>query len=167
MHRQNTFAHVDSLRLAAALRANRSAILASQPYEARSWDKTDTIPCKEHHPPATQLLTDRTSFLMRRAMKNASVSPARTATTAGTIEISVAKLAESDAFEAAAAETPGGTRTGEDFKMADSHAPDPNAAPLRQEIVENFAPVHILIAALLGGTAIIVGLVLGLVLVNN
>jgi hypothetical protein len=49
--------------------------------------------------------------------------------------------------------------------MADT--PDPNAAPMHHDIVERFAPVHVWIAGFLGVTATIVGLVLGLVLVND
>jgi hypothetical protein len=51
--------------------------------------------------------------------------------------------------------------------MADTHAQDPNAAPLRQQVVEDFGPGPLWYAASLGAIAIIVGLVLGLVLVNN
>ena len=44
---------------------------------------------------------------------------------------------------------------------------DPNAAPMHHEVRERFAPVHVVIAATLGLTATVVGVVLGVVLVNN
>lgn len=51
--------------------------------------------------------------------------------------------------------------------MADSHAHDPNAAPMHQEIVENFGAVHMWICALAGSAAIVAGLVFGLLLIND
>jgi hypothetical protein len=49
--------------------------------------------------------------------------------------------------------------------MAD--APDPNAAPMHHEIVERFAGIHVAIALLAGVAATVLGIVLGLVLVND
>lgn len=55
----------------------------------------------------------------------------------------------------------------EGSRMSDSHAQDPDAAPLRQDIIEDFAPIHIWIAGVLGAVALVAGTILGLVLVNN
>ena len=49
--------------------------------------------------------------------------------------------------------------------MAD--ASDPNAAPMHHAIVERFASLHVVIAMFAGFAATAVGIVLGLVLVND
>ncbi|MFN0147150.1 MAG: hypothetical protein ACKVT1_11615 [Dehalococcoidia bacterium] len=49
--------------------------------------------------------------------------------------------------------------------MAD--AVDPDAAPTHHDVRERYSPVHAAIAAALGITATVVGIVLGVVLVNN
>jgi len=51
--------------------------------------------------------------------------------------------------------------------MADSHAPDPNAAPMHHEIKERFTNAQAAIAGILGGVAIIAGIVLGIVLAHD
>lgn len=50
--------------------------------------------------------------------------------------------------------------------MAD-HPIDPNAPPMHHEIVEDFPAVHVWIAGVLGVMATVLGIVLGLVLVND
>lgn len=47
------------------------------------------------------------------------------------------------------------------------HPVDPNAAPLRQDVTADFATVHYIIAGLLGGGAIVLGTIFGLLLVND
>ena len=49
--------------------------------------------------------------------------------------------------------------------MADPVEPD--APPMHHEIVERFAPVHVWIAGILGVSAAALGVVLGLLLVND
>ena len=49
--------------------------------------------------------------------------------------------------------------------MAD--ATDPNAAPMHHEVKDKFPGWQVALAALAGITATVVGLVLGLTLVNN
>jgi hypothetical protein len=49
--------------------------------------------------------------------------------------------------------------------MADTT--DPNAAPMHQEVKENFAPVHVAICLFLGVAATVAGVVLGLTLIND
>ena len=49
--------------------------------------------------------------------------------------------------------------------MAD--APDPNTAPAHLEVRDTFAPIHVAICAVLGVGAAVVGLILGIVLVND
>ena len=44
---------------------------------------------------------------------------------------------------------------------------DPNAAPLRQEVREDFPTVIVAICGFLGVTAVTLGIVLGLVLAND
>ncbi|MCC6382028.1 MAG: hypothetical protein IT304_05930 [Dehalococcoidia bacterium] len=44
---------------------------------------------------------------------------------------------------------------------------DPDAAPMHHEIKERFSTAQVALAGFLGTAAIVVGLVLGLVLVNN
>jgi len=44
---------------------------------------------------------------------------------------------------------------------------DPNAAPTHGEVRENFAPIHVVICGLLGMAAAVVGLILGIILVND
>ena len=53
--------------------------------------------------------------------------------------------------------------------MADSHGEslDPNKAPLHQDIVENFASIHVAIVTGLGLLAAIAGLVCGILIVND
>lgn len=53
--------------------------------------------------------------------------------------------------------------------MADSHhAPeDPNAAPLRQQIVEDFSAIHYVVALVLGLGAIVLGTLFGLLAIND
>lgn len=53
--------------------------------------------------------------------------------------------------------------------MADSQgpAPDPNAAPMHHEIKERFARVDVTICVALGLIAIVVGIVSGMIFVNN
>lgn len=48
-----------------------------------------------------------------------------------------------------------------------AEAEDPNAAPMHHEIVERFAAAQVAVAVGLGAIAIIAGIVLGLVLVND
>ena len=50
--------------------------------------------------------------------------------------------------------------------MADAHS-DPNAAPMHHDIVENYSSVHVAICAFLGTAAIIAGIALGLVFMND
>jgi len=53
--------------------------------------------------------------------------------------------------------------------MADPHATaeDPNAAPMHHEIQARFAAWQVTLAVVLGASAIVTGLVLGIVLANN
>jgi len=53
--------------------------------------------------------------------------------------------------------------------MAEAHDAhhDPNAAPMHHDIVEDFAPVHLTIAVLLGLAASVAGLICGLLLIND
>ncbi len=51
--------------------------------------------------------------------------------------------------------------------MADPHAQDPHAAPMHHEIKERFTSVQVAISGILGAAAIIAGIVLGIVLVND
>jgi hypothetical protein len=44
---------------------------------------------------------------------------------------------------------------------------DPNAPPMHHEIVEDFPAVHAWIAGFLGVAATVVGIVLGIILVND
>lgn len=44
---------------------------------------------------------------------------------------------------------------------------DPNAAPMHHEIKERFSSAQVALAGFLGIAAIVAGLVLGMVLVNN
>jgi hypothetical protein len=44
---------------------------------------------------------------------------------------------------------------------------DPNAAPMHHDIVEKFAGIHVAVALALGVVATVVGIVLGLVFVND
>jgi hypothetical protein len=44
---------------------------------------------------------------------------------------------------------------------------DPNAPPMHHDIVEDFEPVHVWLAGVLGVAATIVGIVLGIILVND
>jgi hypothetical protein len=44
---------------------------------------------------------------------------------------------------------------------------DPQAAPMHHEIEDRFAPIHVVICGLMGAAAAIVGLILGIVLVND
>ena len=46
-------------------------------------------------------------------------------------------------------------------------ATDPNAAPTHGEVRENFAPLHVAICGLFGMAAAVVGLILGIILVND
>lgn len=50
--------------------------------------------------------------------------------------------------------------------MADTTT-DPNAAPMHHDVQEDFAPIHVWLAGLLGMAALVVGLVLGIILVND
>ena len=54
--------------------------------------------------------------------------------------------------------------------MADTHhdtPQDPNVAPMRQQVRERFAAIHVTEAALLGLIALAAGTVLGIVLAND
>lgn len=44
---------------------------------------------------------------------------------------------------------------------------NPNDPPMHHEIVERFAPVHVLVAGFLGVAATVAGIVFGLLLANN
>jgi hypothetical protein len=57
----------------------------------------------------------------------------------------------------------------EERSMADPHATaeDPNAAPMHHEIQARFAAWQVTLAVVLGASAIVTGLVLGIVLANN
>ncbi|MCC6386101.1 MAG: hypothetical protein IT302_01820 [Dehalococcoidia bacterium] len=50
--------------------------------------------------------------------------------------------------------------------MADAHQ-DPNAAPMHQDIVADFKPIHIVICAMMGIAALGIGTLMGLILVND
>lgn len=51
--------------------------------------------------------------------------------------------------------------------MADAPSDDPNVAPMRQEVRSTFSTFSVMIASGLGGVAIILGIVLGIVLAND
>ncbi len=56
--------------------------------------------------------------------------------------------------------------------MADSHGAhgetlDPNKAPLHQDIVENFAGIHVAIATVLGLAAAVAGIICGILIIND
>ena len=50
--------------------------------------------------------------------------------------------------------------------MADAHH-DPNSAPMHHDIVADYKPIHMFMCALLGLSAMGIGTVLGLILVND
>jgi hypothetical protein len=54
-------------------------------------------------------------------------------------------------------------------RMAEAHGThdDPNAPPMHHEIVDTFTRAQIAFCAALGGVAIVAGLILGIILVND
>jgi len=51
--------------------------------------------------------------------------------------------------------------------MADTHAEDPNVAPTHYEVRERFSSLAYGLAVALGGTAVVLGILLGIFLAND